>query len=573
VSSRLALERDPAALDRRFDILVIGAGITGVQIAREAATRGRSVLVVDRGDFGSGTSAATTKYIHGGIRYLEHYDLEVVRESLRERRIVALSAPHLVCQTRFLLPVWSWSKPGRLLLGTGAAVYDALAFDRNRGAPAQLRIGHPRWLGRKAALRSVPWLDPVELRGAVVVTDTLNVHPERLLLEYLLDAVSLGVVARNHLAVTGFITTGGTDGTVAVDGVELTDQLNGSTHRVRADAVVNAGGPWMGEVLGRLATGLGRHVGPRVSPSKGVHLLTTPVQGSLADGVTDAVMARARNGRHVVVSPWQGREFIGPTDTPVEVAPDEVAADASDVDSLLEIVNSCRTSSAQLTSDEVDDVTVGIRPLVSEPGADTYTASRRHEIYDHAADGAPGLWSVAGGKWTTGRAIAEDVVDRLSGSSRRMRSTSSTRQRPVPGASGWAHEPQLVIDRIVRYRPEVQLSVRSRRHVARLFGMRGTEVVDRVAEDERLGQSISSRPEVGDIGAQVVVAVIDEGARTLADIADRRLVIGTLGRLTLEELQRVAAIAAPLLGWSDDGRVEALSDYQRRERSRALWER
>lgn len=555
-------DRDPAALAGHFDVVVIGAGIAGVQIAREAAARGRRVLVVDKGDVGAGTSSATTKYLHGGIRYLEQGDFGVVRESLRERRILTLAAPHLVRQTRFLLPVWSWSRPGRALLAAGAALYDALAYDRNRGAPDELRIGHPRWLGADAARRAVPWLDPDELRGAVAITDTLNVHPERLLLALLLDAVSLGAVARTHTRVERFVCEERPHGSIRVAGVELVDQLDGRHHRVHADHTVNAAGPWMGEVLALLD---GR-VGPAVAPAKGVHLLTTPID----DAVRDAVMVRSRSGRHVVVSPWHGRSLIGPTDTPVDGAMDDVRADAGDVDELLAIANACRVPSARLGRDNVDDVTVGVRPLIAVRGRDSYSSSRRHEVYDHGQEGVEGLWSVAGGKWTTGRAMGEHVADRVLGPS----PPSPTRSRPVRGAWGWAAEPSAVGELARRLRPDVGLPAAVRQHLARLYGTACGAVLDVIAEHPALARRVSDRPGCHDVLAQVVVAVRDEGACTLADVVDRRLVLGTLGPVPTTELAAVAAVAAPLLGWPDDGAAQVAEDAERRRARRArAWQR
>ena len=561
------------APDAHYDLVVVGAGISGVQIAREAAVRGRSVLLVDKGDFGSGTSSATTKYLHGGIRYLEHLDVRVVRESLRERRIASLSAPHLVRRTSFVLPVWSWTRPGHWAMRAGGALYDSLAFDRNREAPDALRVGRTRWVGPGEVQRAVPWLDAVELRGALVVSEMLSLHPERLLLEYLLDAVGLGVDARNYSGVTGFVTAPRDDGTLEVQGVELTDALDGTVHRVAAGAVVNAAGPWMGEVLGRLGDRPGRRVGPVVKPSKGVHLLTTESTQPTVRGVTSAVLARSRSGRHVVVSPWQGREMIGPTDTPVALPPDAVMADGSDVAELLDTVNSCRVPEAQLSIDDIDDVTVGIRPLVSGPNADTYSASRRHDLYDHGVDGVHGLWSVTGGKWTTGRAIAEDAVDRVFGppAGARRFGGSPTRVRPTPGAARWAGDPAEVFALAATYRGDVALDPLLREHLARLYGTRCTTVIDLVATDPELGRRISERPGCLDIAAQVVVAVRDELAVTLADIVDRRLVLGTLGQVEVGELQQIARIAAPLLGWPDDGRQVADAEHDRRQRRRAVW--
>ena len=155
---------------------------------------------------GSGTSAATTKYIHGGIRYLEQYDFKVVRESLRERRILALGAPHLVSQTQFIMPAWRWSKPSRALIGAGVGLYDLLSYDRNRHAPKSLHIPHPRWMGRKHLMDKVPWLDPEGLQGAWAYHDTLNMHPERLLLAYVKSAAADGAIFLTHTDVTTFLT-------------------------------------------------------------------------------------------------------------------------------------------------------------------------------------------------------------------------------------------------------------------------------------------------------------------------------------------------------------------------------
>ena len=301
----MRIERDLARLTEPFDLIVIGGGITGVCVAREAAGRGVRTLLIEKDDFGGGTSAATSKYIHGGIRYLETYEFRVVRESLRERRILALAAPHLVRQTRFLMPAWSWSKPSAPVLGAGVAVYDLLSFDRNRNAPDSLKVPHPRWVRKQALLKAVPWLDPDGLHGAFAYTDTFNLHPERLLLAFLKSAVQAGAVALNHVQARGFVTApiGGDE--IAVLGVEVQDLLTDDRYTVKARTVVNAAGPWIDVVL----RDLGRPVGVSVRRSKGVHLLTRPLGGD------DTVFARARSGKHVIVSPWQGYSFIGPTDT------------------------------------------------------------------------------------------------------------------------------------------------------------------------------------------------------------------------------------------------------------------
>jgi len=547
-------------LDDHFDLVVIGAGIAGVHIAREAAVRGHSVLVLDKGDFGSGTSSGTTKYLHGGIRYLEQRDVAVVRESLRERRIMALAAPHLVEPMPFLLPVWRWSKPGRLLIGAGALVYSALAFDRNRDTPPDLRIGRPRWLGRAEVAKQVPWIETADLLGAIVVHDVQNIHPERLLMALLRDAVALGAVARNHAEVTGFRRA--SDGTI--NGVVVLDQAAGDAMTVTARRVVNAAGPWMAKVLGHLD----QPAGPLVSPSKGVHLLT-PERGAAV-----AVMARGRSGRHVIVSPWQQRNLIGPSDTPVDAGPDEVAVAPDDVEIVLGIVNECRSEHNQLVRTDVDDVTLGVRPLVRNPGdpgnTDTYASSRRHQVVDHAADGAAGLWSVIGGKWTTGRAIAEDVMAEVFGA-RDVGRRSPTRSRPVAGVHRFGSPPPDILDVHDPTIEDLGLSSDVMRHVRRCYGNDAAAVFGLARSKPSLAERVSERPGCFDIAAQVVFAVAAEGALRLSDVLDRRLVLGTLGQVPDDEIRRVSELAAGPAGWSDNGQAEYRAEVARRSAIRSSW--
>jgi glycerol-3-phosphate dehydrogenase len=564
------MRRDPAVLHRGYDLVVVGGGITGVCVLREAAARGLRALLLEQGDVGSGTSSATTKYIHGGIRYLEQYEFGVVRESLRERRRLALAAPHLVRPVRFLMPAWRWSKPPAWLLAAGVAAYDVLAFDKNHGVPPSLRMQRPSWVSRASLLRAVPWLQPDGLQGAFAYPDVLNVHPERLLLGLLGSAVQLGGAVLTHAEVTGFTTRPRADGGVDLTGVEVADRVAGTAVVVHASAVVNAAGPWMDLVLARL----GRPLGVGVRRSKGVHLLTRSLGGR--GRVTDAVFARAPNGHHVVVSPWMGRTFIGPTDTPLAGPPEEARPDADDVRLVLDTVNATiGPPDERLTPDDVELVTVGVRPLVVDDRDSSYTASRRHEIYDHGERGVHGLWSIGGGKWTTGRAVAEDVLDRLP-VSRALghgspRGAASTRRLPALGAFAWAHDAAPFVEAFCRSRPEVPVDRLVREHLARLYGTGADRVLDLVADDRRLGERLSARPGVLDIAAQVVVAVADELAVNLDDIVDRRLVLGTVAVPDEGELRAVAAVAAPLRGWSADEIDRQVARYDdRRRRLRQL---
>ena len=539
------LTRPVERLREHFDLVVVGGGITGVWVAREAAARGLKTALVDRGDFGAETSAATTKYIHGGIRYLEQYDFAVVRESLRERRILALGAPHLVDQTRFIMPAWRWSKPNAPLLGAGVALYDLLSYDRNREVPQSLRIPHPRWLPKKSLLKSVPWLEPSGLLGAFAYHDTMNIHPERLLLAYVKSAEAAGAVVVNHCSADGFLVDQRTDRLV-VEGIVATDSLSGARYEVRAKVVVNAAGPWIDKVLSTL----GRDAGVGVDRSKGVHVLTRPLGGG---AVRDAVFARAKSGRHVIVSPWMGKSFIGPTDTPM--GDEEIRVDHDDVRSILDTVNSTMGRGEKpLAEDDVELTTVGVRPLIKAPGAEgTYTASRRHELYHHDDRGIDNVWTIGGGKWTTARATAEEMVDALfKHELRGVRAIrADSRRVAAHGTFAWARDAGPFLADAGRELVDAGLSTRSAELIARLYGTDYIEILHLVRGDSALAHEYPS----GDVAAQVVFAVAGEGARTLSDIVDRRLVAGTVGRVDRSVLSQVASVAAPLLGW-DSSRCE-----------------
>jgi glycerol-3-phosphate dehydrogenase len=535
--------------DAPFDVVIIGGGITGVCLARETAGRGLRTLLVEKGDFGEGTSSATTKYIHGGIRYLEQYQFQVVRESLRERRVLGLAAPHLVDQTRFIMPAWKWSKPPAALIGAGVGLYTALGFDRNRHAPDSMKIPLPRWIPKAKLLQTVGWLNPDKLQGAWSYHDTMNIHPERLLLAFLANAVHDGAVAINHMRADGFVTESGVGDSVNVRGVTLRDSISGEQFTVNAKVVVNAAGPWMDLILKSLP----KRLGVGVNRSKGVHLLTRPIGRPDAP---DAVFARARSGHHVIVSPWQNRSFIGPTDTPMgDTLPDDVAVDHDDVQLILDTVNDTINPSmpgARLTHADIETVTVGIRPLIQDEGS-TYKASRRAELYNHGPAGVANLFSIGGGKWTTARAMAEHVAHDLLKSpglvGTHTKAFDSTKGAAL-GAFGWAQDAAPYLRRAAQELPGVKLSSAVREHLARLYGTKYTEVLAIVEGDASLGAQISDRPGRLDIAAQVVYSVTAESAMTLSDVVNRRLVIGTLGPLTEREARTIADLMRPLLGWS-----------------------
>lgn len=539
-------------LGGEYDLAVIGGGITGVQVARHAAGRGLRTILLERDDYGSGTSAATTKAIHGGLRYLEQYDFGVVAESLSERRYLGIAAPHLVQPRSFLLTAYDWSAPKAPVLGAGVAIYEAMALKRNAGIPKDIHSRRFRWVSRKSLLKQVPWLDPVGLVGAWRHDDTLNIHPERLLLAILGSFIAAGGTAANHARVTGLLrdTTSGLQGT-RVRGVEVVDQFTGQSHQVRAKVTVNAAGPWAEAALGELA----ERVGVRVRQSKGVHLLTRDL------GNRDGVYVRGRNGHHIMVNPWEGKTLLGPTDTAISGDADDARVTREDIELLLETIDS--VSAQPLDRGAIEATLVGVRPLLADAG-DTYTTSRRFDVFNHATAGVPGIYTVTGGKWTTGRAMGQKVVDTIIAADGALLPPVrkfDSRFLPVAGAFGDFASLNDAFTAALRRAPTARVSRRSRLHLARLYGTAHEQVLQLVVDNPELAAPIAPNSGCADIHAQVVYAVTAEAARTLRDVVDRRLALGTLGQVSETALWQVAQRMAPLLNWDHDRIAAEVSEY------------
>ncbi|HEU4410047.1 MAG TPA: glycerol-3-phosphate dehydrogenase/oxidase [Polyangiaceae bacterium] len=540
------IERDLQRLDDAFDVTVVGGGISGVAIAREAAGRGLKVCLLEKRDFGAGTSSNTSKLLHGGLRYLQSFELGIVRESLRERKIFGCAAPHLVEPRQHVLPVYDWSRPGRAALATGLKLYDALAAGKNRGVPPPFRTPASRWLGPGEVRALAACLDPRGLEGGLSFYDFLNVHPERLLLAFVKTAARAGAVALNHVEARGIRVSGGR-GPAWVEGVEARCALTGEERFVRSKVVVNAAGPWVDLVL----RGLGRLSHVRVRRAKGIHLLTDPLEASVG------LFARARSGRHLAISPWQGLSLLGPTDTAYEGHPDELRPLAEDVDELVSTANELLRE--PLAEASIRAVTVGARPLVDLDAQSTVRASRRSEIFDHRPDGVGSLYSVAGGKWTTSRHLGEQVFEALARDGalggRRAREYDSSRL-PLFGSPGFAVDPAPAFAEARAAAARRGLAPEVGAHLFRLYGTEHERVLALCDAAPALGERVSPRPGRLDILAQVAFGVRHESARTLSDLLDRRLVLGTMGPPTDDELRRVAACAGAELGWAAE-RIEA----------------
>lgn len=539
------MRRQPRALTQQsFDLVVVGGGIVGACVARDAATRGLSVALIDQQDFSSGTSAASSKMIHGGVRYLAQLQLGVVRESLRERRIWQRIAPHLVRPISFVLPVASLRQ--RFEGHAGLALFDLLSWDRRQlDDPDQRLLGRTWWSGREA-VEQIPLLRGSGVRSAVCYADCQAFSPERLCMECLADAASEGAQVANYVACTGISRTGN-----AVRGIEARDVLTGEPLSIRARAVVNATGPWADDLL---ALADGASASARIVRSKGVHIIVRSLSPHYA------LMLR-QHGRHAFVIPWRGHSLIGATDTPYHGEVGDVSPDASDVHTLLDIVNT-GLPGAGLTPGDVRFAYAGLRPLVAAGSQASYTMSRRAEIVDHARRGGPaGLVSALGGKWTTARHVAEQCVDvvarRLGAGDRRC----TTHERALPGGAVGT----LAAFHAHTLAETTQLAPDTVHHLIDLYGAGIAAVTNAAHADAELLKPIAGG--VTDIGAQVAFAVREEQAVHLLDVLLRRTGLGTLGAPGGAVVDRVAAIMAGELGWDREAvdweRSQVASYYAR----------
>jgi glycerol-3-phosphate dehydrogenase len=404
-------ERMRARLARdRFDVLVIGGGINGAGIARDATLRGLSVALLERDDFASGTSSRSSRLVHGGVRYLEHGFFHLVFESNRERRILLEIAPHLVRPLQFTWPVYRGARIPRWKLGVGLWLYDLLASFRN--------VGRHRSLSAAQVLAVEPKLRREGLRGGATYFDAAT-SDARLTIANVIDAVATGAAALNYAGVESLLLERD-----RLAGVSVRDQFTRESFEVRARAVVNATGPWT-DTISRLEDPASA---PAVLGTKGVHIAVPSERVGNRAAVT--MLAHA-DQRVMFVLPGGTHTVIGTTDTPTEERPDQVRATRADVQYLLDGANAYFPE-ARLTADDVVCAWAGIRPLIASGNTGNPAgASREHAI----TVGPRGVIAVTGGKLTTYRSMSEEVADRVQAYLGRPRTRSNTATRPLPGSA------------------------------------------------------------------------------------------------------------------------------------------
>lgn len=535
--------------DEKFDILIIGGGVSGGAIAWDAALRGYKVALIEKKDFGHGTSATTSKLIHGGLRYLAQFDISVVRESLRERRFLEANAPHQAFPLPFLLPIYNFTPTPKWMLGIGLRMYDFLSYDKNDLKDPDKHLSNHRWFNKEETLKLEPGLDPQGLKGSFHYYDVLNKHPHRSNLDYVDSAYSRGAVVANYVEASEFLIKE-ENGKKTVHGIKAKDLETGNYLDIQAKVTVNATGPWGDLLLSKI------HKNPvrKIVRSKGIHLLFKRFHKD------QALTFETRDKHHFFIIPWLDYSLIGTTDTPFNGSPDDVRVTKSEALEFMKMIN--EHYPVNLTLDKLVHTYAGIRPLVAETDVETdatYKASRKHEIINHRkVENIDGLVSVFGGKWTTSRALAEETID--------MIQTAFD----LPGIASETETTQLVAgsvgDRIALYIAEACKNYGNRhsetliKHLIEYYGTYYENILEYIEKDPRLGKPFDNTSH--HIKAEIHHAVEHDMALSVSDFLMRRSGIGNKGIPADRVLNEITDTMAQLLNWDDARKKQEVQEYR-----------
>jgi glycerol-3-phosphate dehydrogenase len=495
-----------------WDVVIIGAGINGAGIARDAAMRGLKVLLADKGDAGGGTSAGSTRLIHGGLRYLEHREFGLVRESLREREILLRIAPHLVRPLPITIPIYKHGRRGRATIWTGMVAYDLLSWGKS--------LPRHRMLSAQDTLRQIPGLRADGLVGGAVYYDAQVEFAERLVVENVLAAIAHGATVRTYARVTQLEVEG-----EEIKGVRFEAGLN-KTEWAPAQVVINAAGPW----VDRLLQPSGNEGERLIGGTKGSHVVVAPFAGAPVSAV---YLEASSDQRPFFVIPWNGDYLIGTTDVRFEGNPDDVRAEEWEIDYLLSETNRAFPK-AELTREQVLYTYAGVRPLPFTTDSDEQSITRRHFLREHPR--FKNLVSLVGGKLTTYRSLAEECVDLVLRKLGRGFTRSQTGSVPLPGGAD-----------LTTYSDSCYPCERWQR----IYGSRAGDVA-----------ALARRLNANALAAEIVFAFESEFATTLADCFLRRNMIGLNADLGLSQIDAAAEVGKRFLGWPEERARLEIESYR-----------
>ncbi|GAB4221402.1 MAG TPA: glycerol-3-phosphate dehydrogenase/oxidase [Spirochaetota bacterium] len=526
----------------QFDCIIVGGGITGAAVAYEAASRGLTVALLEKNDFGWATSAATSKLIHGGLRYLNYFEFGLVRESLRERRILENIAPNLVYPFPFMIPNYNRLENNRWVLKIGMILYDILSYDKGFTWDKSKKIPMHFTLSKEKALQEEPNIRPEGLTAATVYYDCQSIFPERLTLAFIKSAVQYGAKVANYAEVVNFVYTNN-----SITGVIVHDKLTGREVTINGNLIINCGGPWADIILKKAENGKTKH---QIRRSEGIHIITKPMVNTYAVGLMP------RKGRHFFLIPWRGYSLIGTTDKEYIGNPDEYTVTKQSIQELLDDVNSA-FGDGNLTFKDIRFAYGGLRPLVEDQVEGTYQSSRRYEIYDNAEEGVNGLITVEGGKYTTSRNLAVNVMKLVEKKIQRKLPPSVTHTQYLAGCT--IKDLEAFFNTVYNSYPSFNKNTLT--VLVKYYGSE-LDALMSIANSNKKYREIVTHD--GEILAEVIYAIRHEMARTLSDIVFRRTGICTAGNPGNDVLNLVAETAAKELKWDEKELKRQLKSVQQR---------
>ena len=524
------VRRDPRALAARpFDLLVIGGGIYGAVAAWDATLRGLSVAVIDRGDFGSGTSFNSAKTIHGGIRALQSGNVAALRRFAKERRALARIAPHLVRPMPFVLPAYRGFSRNRVLLRLYFALAERLVRGDAEAAGAAGSLPSSRLLSRGECLARNPLIDPNGVTGGVEWFDCQMHNSDRVLFAFVASAREAGAVAVNYVEAGAALRRGS-----VVEGVRATDRLTGEALEVRARVVLNAAGPWAPELDARLAPRAGGRLCGLLSKAMNF-VIASPLPGAHA-------VAGPAGGRLLFVAPWRGYAIVGTSHDRHAGGADRLGLERREIDAFLAAVNVAFPALA-LAAGDVRLVHRGLLP--ASPRGDGARPETRSVVVDHRCDGIHGLISVLGVRYTTARETAQRAVDLAVEQLARAANPCRTAVAPLVGGDVADFDAFL---RDAKASRNDAVPARTRERLARTYGTRHRVVLDRLraAAEDRAPLGAACAVTVGEVRH----AVREEMAVRLSDVLLRRTEAGSAGYPGDDAVAAAARILAAELGWS-----------------------
>lgn len=539
------MKRNPSKLtEKNYDLVIIGGGIHGATAAWDATSRGLSVALVEKGDFGSSTSSNSQKIIHGGLRYIQHGDFKRVRESVRERKILMRIAPQIVHPVPCLIPTYGHFM--RILMHLALKIFDIISFDRNSLSDPQKHIPNGKMISKEECMRMIPGIKKDGLTGGAIWYDGQVYNTERMVLSFIRSAVNAGADIVNYTEAIDFI-----EEKNQIKGLKVRDMINGEELQIRAKITLNTSGPWAEQILNMLKV----HNSPKIQFSKMMVLVANrifvkdyafgiPLNETFKDG--DAIVNKGY--RLLFITPWRNYSLIGTAQKVFKGLPDDNKISENDIHEFISEVNRAYPH-ASLKRSDISFFYSGLIPIDNGDN-NNIKVTKQYKIIDHEDEGITGLISIIGVKYTTARDVAKNAIDMVYKKLREKTPKCNTTIKPIDGGDIENFNDFLkssIETRPGNFSPEII------RHLVYNYGSEHHEILKYVNENDSLGQRINDDSPV--IRAEILFGIKEEMAQKLSDVILRRTELGSAGYPGDDSLKTCAEIMAKELGW-DEKRVQ-----------------